>query len=216
MKIARGENTLIKKYIPLAVNGGIGFGSKLKPKQLAVLGEYLDEDSEIELTTLQQLIVQIPEEEIEEAKRRFEEVGLSHYPVGKFVKNLRTCNFCKGEIEEGMPVAKELNKRIAGQEVPFTLRPAYTGCPIGCGEPLMNDIGVMKDHDEYELYIGGHPKGREARAGQLVRKNLNPEELYQLVDQILDIYRENGKKREKFYRFVDRFGFEQIKAALNL
>ncbi|WP_236687193.1 NAD(P)/FAD-dependent oxidoreductase [Ornithinibacillus californiensis] len=205
-----------KKYIPLAVNGGIGFGAKLKPKQLGVLAEYLEEDSEIELTTLQQLIVQVPEDEIDEVKRKFEEVGLHYYPVGKFVKNLRTCNFCKGEIEEGMPVAKELNDRIAGQEVPFTLRPAYTGCPIGCGEPLMNDIGVMKDQDTFELYIGGHPKGREARPGQLVKRDLNPDELYNLVDRILDIYRENGKKREKFYRFVDRFGFEQIKKELDI
>lgn len=205
-----------KKYIPLAVNGGVGFGAKLKPKQLTVLGRYLDEDTEIELTTLQQLIVQIPEDELDEAKRKFEEVGLYYYKVGKFVKSLRTCNFCKGEEAEGMPVAKELNRRIAGQEVPFTLRPAYTGCPIGCGEPLVNDIGVMKAGDTYELYIGGQPKGREVKNGKLVQANLQPEELYNLVDQILDIYRENGKKREKFYRFVDRFGFEQIKEQLQI
>lgn len=205
-----------KRYVPLAVNGGIGFGAKLKPKQLAVLGEYLDEDTEIELTTLQQLIVQIPEEELDIAKRKFDDVGLHYYKVGKFVKNLRTCNFCKGEIEEGMPVAKELNRRIAGQEVPFTLRPAYTGCPIGCGEPLINDIGVMKDGDFYELYIGGYSKGRDVRGGALVKDKLDPEELYELVDKILDIYREYGKKREKFHRFVDRFGLEKIKGELQI
>jgi len=205
-----------KKYIPLAVNGGIGFGAKLKPKQLAILGNYLDDETEIELTTLQQLIVQIPEEELEEAKRNFDEVGLYYYKVGKYVKSLRTCNFCKGEEAEGMPVAKELNRRIAGQEVPFTLRPAYTGCPIGCGEPLINDLGVMKDGDTYELYIGGLSKGREAKPGQLVKENLQPEELYHLVEQILDIYRDNGKKREKFYRFVDRFGIEQIKEQIGI
>ncbi|SET03461.1 Nitrite and sulphite reductase 4Fe-4S domain-containing protein [Oceanobacillus limi] len=204
------------KYIQLAVNGGIGFGAKLTPKQLMTLGEYLDGDTEIELTTLQQLIVQIPKEELEEAKRKFDEVGLHYYKVGKFVKNLRTCNFCKGEEEEGMPVAKELNKRIAGQEVPFTLRPAYTGCPIGCGEPLINDIGVIKDKDTYELYIGGISKGREAQPAKLVKANLDPGELYLLVDQILEIYRENGKKREKFYRFVDRFGFQNMKEELKI
>ncbi|MEN2768906.1 nitrite reductase [Ornithinibacillus xuwenensis] len=204
-----------RKYIPLAVNGGIGFGAKLKPKQLAVLSNYLEEDTEIELTTLQQLIVTVPEDELDEVVQKLEEVGLHTYPVGKFVKNLRTCNFCKGELEEGMPVAKELNRRIAGQEVPFTLRPAYTGCPIGCGEPLMNDIGVMKDQETFELYIGGYPKGRDARPGRLLRKNLSPEELFNLVDQIIEIYREHGKKREKFNRFVDRFGYKQIADAIS-
>ena len=203
-----------KKFVPIAVNGGIGFGAKLTPKQLAALGKYLDADTEIELTTLQQLIVQVPEEDLEDAKRTFEESGLHYYKVGKYVKSLRTCNFCKGEEAEGMSVAKELNRRIAGQEVPFTLRPAYTGCPIGCGEPLINDIGVMKDKETYELYIGGHSKGRDAKPGKLIKANLQPEELYNLVDQLLEVYRENGKKREKFYRFVDRFDFEEIKRKL--
>ncbi|GLO68452.1 nitrite reductase [Oceanobacillus kimchii] len=207
---------MTKKYIPMAVNGGIGFGAKLKPKQLAVLGKYLDEDTEIEFTTLQQLIVQIPEAELEEAQRTFDEVGLHYYKVGKYVKNLRTCNFCKGEEEEGMPVAKELNRRIAGQEVPFTLKPAYTGCPIGCGEPLINDIGVMKDKDTFELYIGGKSKGSDARTGKLVKSNLHPEELYELVERILDLYRENSKKRENFYRFVDRLGIENIKQEIHI
>ncbi|OZU89111.1 nitrite reductase [Virgibacillus indicus] len=200
-----------KKYISLAVNGGIGFGSWLKPKQLIALGDYLEEDAEIELTTLQQLIVKIPENELENAKEKFDEVGLHYYKVGNYVKSLRTCNFCKGEVEEGLPVAKELNKRIAGQKVPFTLRPAYTGCPIGCGEPLVNDIGVLKKKEHYQLYIGGQAKGYNAKVGELFADELQPEELYNLVDKILDVYRENGGKREKFSRFVNRFGIENIK-----
>ncbi len=115
-----------------------------------------------------------------------------------------------------MPVAKELNRRIAGQEVPFTLKPAYTGCSIGCGEPLINDIGVMKDKDTFELYIGGKSIGRDARIGKLVKSNLQPEELYELVERVLHLYRENGKKRENFYRFVDRFGIENIKQELHI
>ncbi|MFD2640010.1 nitrite reductase [Piscibacillus salipiscarius] len=200
-----------KKYIPLAVNGGIGFGSWLKPKQLLVLGEYLEEDQEIELTTLQQLIVKVPEDELEEVKRKFEEEGLHYYKVGNYVKSLRTCNFCKGEEEEGMPVAKELNRRISGKEVPFTLRPAYTGCPIGCGEPLINDIGVMKKKEHYEIYIGGQSKGQNAQVGKLIADKLEPDKLYDIVDKILDIYYQNGRKREKFSRFINRYGFEDIK-----
>lgn len=183
---------------------------------MAALGKYLDEDTVIELTTLQQLIVQVPEDELGEAKKNFEQAGLHHYKVGNYVKSLRTCNFCKGEVEEGMPVAKELNRRIAGQEVPFTLRPAYTGCPVGCGEPLINDIGVMKSKDTYELYIGGRSKGREARAGIKIKDNLQPEELYELVNNILEIYRKHGRKREQLWKFIDRYGIENIRYELSI
>lgn len=199
------------KMIPLAVNGGIGFGAKLTPKQLITLGTYLDDNTEIELTTFQQLIIKVAEAKVEEAKKELEAAGFSVYKVGSYVKSLRTCNFCQGADEEGMPVAIELNKRIAGQEVPFTLRPAYTGCPNACGEPLINDIGVIKRKEHYELYVGGQAKGEDARTAVLLKDNLEPEELYELVDRFLEIYKNNGRKRERVAKFIDRYGFENVK-----
>lgn len=196
--------------IKLAVNGGISFGAKLSAKQLIVMAKYMDENDELELTTFQQLYIEIDEERKDAIIKEFEEAGLHCYPVGSYVKSLRTCNFCKGEEEEGMPVAKEINKRIAGKPVPFTLKPAYTGCPVGCGEPLMNDIGIMKMKDSYDLYIGGKSKGKDAAVGTLFLDHLTPEELYSAIDKLIDIYQQNGKKREAFHKFVKRFGKEAI------
>ncbi|MGN7299907.1 nitrite reductase [Ferdinandcohnia sp. SAFN-114] len=200
-----------EKKVKLAVNGGISFGAKLNAKQLVVIAEYMNDDDELELTTFQQLYIDVLESEVEFVKEKFTEVGLSCYPVGNFVKSLRTCNFCKGAEEEGMPIAIELNKRIAGKQVPFTLRPAYTGCPVGCGEPLVNDIGVMKVRDGYDLYIGGKAKGKDAKTGTLFMEQLTPEQLYKVVEKIINIYTEQGKKREQFSKFITRFGLENLK-----
>ncbi|WP_077620393.1 nitrite reductase [Bacillus sinesaloumensis] len=204
----------VEKKIKLAVNGGISFGAKLNAKQLVVIAEYMNDGDELELTTFQQLYIDVIESKVDLAIEKFKEVGLSCYPVGNYVKSLRTCNFCKGAEEEGMPVAIELNKRIAGKQVPFTLRPAYTGCPVGCGEPLVNDIGVMKVRDGYDLYIGGKAKGKDARTGILTAEQLTPEQLYDVVDKIITIYTENGKKREPLAKFINRFGIENIKNAI--
>ncbi|MGE7935034.1 nitrite reductase [Viridibacillus arvi] len=200
--------------VKLAVNGGISFGAKLNAKQLAVIAQYMNDGDELELTTFQQLYIDVLESNVEFVKEKFKEVGLSCYPVGNFVKSLRTCNFCKGSEQEGMPVAIELNKRIAGKTVPFTLRPAYTGCPIGCGEPLVNDIGVMKIKNGYDLYIGGKAKGFDAQTGALLMEQLTPEKLYAVVEKIVDIYAENGKKREPLFKFIKRFGLDNLKAQL--
>ena len=197
----------IEKQIKLAVNGGIGFGSKLNAQQLILIAEYLG-DQELELTTFQQLYIQVAESDVASITKRFNEVGLAVYPVGNYVKSLRHCNFCKGEEQEGMPIAKEINRRIAGKSVPFTLRPAYAGCPIGCGEPLVNDIGVLKVRNGFDLYIGGNPKGVEARVGKLVKAQLQPDELYSLIDKIVAVYTEHGKKRESFSKFLNRYGFD--------
>ncbi|WP_339157701.1 nitrite reductase [Paenibacillus sp. FSL W8-0186] len=200
--------------VKIAINGGIGFGSKLNAKQLAVITKYMHENDELELTTFQQLYITVPESDVVMLKEEFEQVGLACYPVGNFVKSLRTCNFCKGAEEEGMPVAVELNRILAGRPVPFTLRPAYTGCLIGCGEPLIHDIGVMKVRGGYNLYIGGKSKGADARVGVLLLEEATPEELYGAVEQIIEIYSGQGKRREPFAKFVDRYGFENIYHAI--
>mgnify|MGYP001382668174 FL=1 len=196
--------------IKIAVNGGIGFGAKLNSKQLMTISKYMNEEDELELTTFQQLYIEIPENKKDEIIKEFKSVGLKCYPVGNYVKSLRTCNFCKGEKREGMPVAKELNRRIAGKPVPFTLKVAYTGCIIGCGEPMLSDIGVMKYKDHYNLYVGGKAKGKDAEVGSLLRENLTPEELYDTVEKIVSVYAEKGKKRETFHKFVNRIGKEQL------
>lgn len=205
----------IDTMVKLAINGGIGFGSKLNAKQLSVIIEYMSDDVELELTTFQQLYIEVPENKLEVVKEKFNQVGLSCYPVGNYVKSLRTCNFCKGEEEEGMPVAKEINKRISGISVPFTLRPAYTGCPVGCGEPLINDIGVMKVKDKYNLYLGGKAKGKDAQIGNLFMEQLEPEQLYEVIDKTIEIYAGQGKKREPFFKFINRMGFENLKKQIS-
>lgn len=196
--------------IKIAVNGGISFGAKLNAKQLMTLASFLPEDTELELTTFQQLYLEIEENKLKEIQKEFELVGLHCYPVGNFVKSLRTCNFCKGSEEEGMPVAKEINRRISGIPVPFTLKPAYTGCPIGCGEPMVSDIGIMKMKDTYNLYIGGKSKGFDAEVGKLVGENLTPEELYTRIDKMIYYYSNNGKKREPFHKFINRIGLNDF------
>lgn len=198
------------KKIKIAINGGIGFGAKLNSKQLLTISKYMNEDEELELTTFQQLYVEIPEDKKEEIIEEFQIVGLACYPVGNFVKSLRTCNFCKGEEEEGMPVAKELNRHISGKAVPFTLMVTYTGCPIGCGEPMLSDIGVMKIRDHYNLYIGEKAKGKDAEVGSLLMENLTSEKLYDTVEKIIAIYSQMGKKRETFYKFLKRIDRDQL------
>ncbi|WP_042477688.1 NAD(P)/FAD-dependent oxidoreductase [Bacillus ndiopicus] len=202
------------KKVKIAINGGIGFGAKLNAKQLLTISKYIGEDEEIELTTFQQLYIEVPENQKVEIVQEFESVGLACYPVGNYVKSLRTCNFCKGEEQEGMPIAKEINRRIAGRPVPFTLRPAYTGCPVGCGEPLINDIGVMKMKNGYDLYIGGKAKGGDAKAGELFMEQLEPEQLYAIIEKVINIYAEEGKKREPFSKFCNRYGVDNLKHSI--
>lgn len=62
------------------------------------------------MAVFQQLYIEVPKSKVEFVQEQFEAVSLACYPVGNFVKSLRTCKFCKGSEQERMPVAIELNK----------------------------------------------------------------------------------------------------------
>lgn len=194
----------------LAIHPGISFGAKFTKEQLQILSKYVADATEVELTNFQQLYIEVEDDQVEDVSAKFEAAGLNTYPVGLYVKTLRTCNFCQGAEEEGMDVAIELNRRIAGKSVPFPLRPAYTGCPNACGEPLVHDIGVVKIGETFSVYLGGKAKGLDAQMATLYKENLTEEGLYHACESVIENYEKHGKKREHFSKFLKRFGVENL------
>jgi precorrin-3B C17-methyltransferase len=187
-------------------------GSIFKPEQLGVLGSVLGENARIELTNFQQLYVELDEEaNVEEIQEKLRAVGLKIYPVGAFVKSLKTCSFCQGAEVEGLPTALALNEAVAGQTVPAPMHIAYTGCTNACGEPLLQDIGIVKNKDVFDVYVGGQPKTLKAQVGELLLEGVPKNKLNDVVQQLINLYKENGKKREKFGKFVQRTSIENVR-----
>ncbi|WP_016739860.1 MULTISPECIES: hypothetical protein [Bacillales] len=109
-----------------------------------------------------------------------------------------------------------MNDTIAGMVVPFTMRVGYTGCPNACGEPLVKDIGIVKRKETFEIYVGGQSKTMEARTAELLVEQVKEERLSAIVESIITLYQTQGKKREKFFKFVERYGLENVRKELGL
>jgi precorrin-3B C17-methyltransferase len=186
-------------------------GSLFRPEQLAALGTIVGKDTKIELTSFQQLYIEIEEEQADEIGQKLKEHGLLIYPVGAYVKSLRTCSFCKGAEEEGLHVAVALNDAVAGQAVPRSMKIGYTGCTNACGDPLTQDIGVVKNKDVFDVYIGGVSQSLEPAFGQLFIQGVPEEKLNGEIQKIISFYVKNGKKREAFSRFIKRVSIEGIR-----
>ncbi len=74
------------------------------------------------------------------------------------------------------------------------------------------DIGIMKIKAVYDLYIGGKSKGKDSEAGMLFWGEPFPDQLYTAICKLIDIYQQNGKKREAFHEFVNRYGIENLRS----
>ncbi|MFF0827003.1 nitrite reductase [Brevibacillus sp. NPDC003359] len=205
------------KRVQFAVSPEIRVGgSVFTPTDMVAIGQIVGEDAQIELSIFQQLIVEMNEEKAEDAKKALREKGLCVYETGSVVKNLSVCSFCKGAEMEGLEAARNLNDTIAGMTVPFTMRVGYTGCPNACGEPLVKDIGIVKRKETFEIYVGGQSKTMEAKTAELLVEQVKEEQLSSIVQSIITLYQTHGKKREKFFKFVERYGLENVRKELGL
>lgn len=74
----------------------------------------------------------------------------------------------------------------------------------------------MKTNNGYDLYIGGTAKGKDAQIGTLFMEQLMPEQLYEVFGKIINIYAEQGKKREQLLKFINRYGVENLKSQLSV
>jgi NAD(P)H-nitrite reductase large subunit len=192
-----------------------GLKHKFTGRQLAVLGAAVGADAIVELTTVQQLLVQMDAGRAEAARAELHGAGLKTYAVGAVVKNLRACSFCQGDEEEGYAAAVALDEALAGMPVPFPLRIAYTGCPNGCAEPLLQDIGVVKADGGFQVYVGGRASGLSPRPAVLLAEGIREEDLTDAVRKIVQLYQAEGQGRERFWKFVDRIGLAQLAGAIS-
>ncbi|MGD8189393.1 nitrite reductase [Brevibacillus ginsengisoli] len=205
------------KRASFAISPEINVGGPMfTAKDLIMIGELVGSEGTIELTNLQQLIVKMNEEEVPVAMKKIQESGLCVYHTGSVVKNLSVCAFCKGAEIEGLDVARQINTAIAGIEVPFTLRVGYTGCPNACGEPMVKDIGIVKRGDLFEIYLGGQSKTLDVTIGQLLIDQVDRNEIIHKVLKVIELYQKEGKKREKFNKFINRYGMEMLRTAITL
>lgn len=181
-------------------------GSLFTGEQLKAIESVLGEEDKVEFTTFKQLYIEVEEAQAEEVKQELLSVGLEVYPAGFFSKNLIACNFCRGAEEAGLATAMKLNELVAGLVVPNPLKIGYAGCANATSEPLFKDIGIVKMKVGFDIYLGGEGKSLKASVGRLWKEGVQEAELFELVSGLITDYQQNGRKKERFSRYVERAG----------
>ena len=120
---------------------------------------------------------------------------------------------CKFGQQDSLGLGMKIEDFFIGMDLPAKVKIGVSGCPFCCGESFVRDIGVFGKKAGWNLVVGGS-SARRPRVGDLIRENLSEQEVIPLVKRALEYYRDNGKKRERMARFVDRIGIENVKDAL--
>lgn len=199
-----GETYAIAPHIP----GGITDPETLK--KIADVAEKYGAAA-LKVTSAQRIaIVGLKEEDIDSAWADLDiKPGAA---IGLCVRSIKICpgtTFCKRGKQDSVGLGLKLDEKYHGMPLPSKFKIAVSGCPNSCSEPIIKDIGIMGTAKGYNLTVGGSA-GPSPRLGDVVAKGLSEEQVLDLVEKIITVYKGYGKKK-RLGKVIDEIGFEKFK-----
>ncbi|WP_313074272.1 nitrite/sulfite reductase [Melaminivora sp.] len=159
-----------------------------------------------------------------EAARR---LGLAQPNIG-LLTDMIACpggDFCSLANARSLHIAHAITERYQDLDELFDLGPIdlhMSGCINSCGHHHSGHIGILgvdKDGREwYQVTLGGSDGSQlsgPAIGGKVVGPAFNAAELPDLIEAVLDVFRELRKPGETFIDALRRIGHEPFKAAAN-
>lgn len=136
--------------------------------------------------------------------------------VGLCVHYVQACpgtSVCKFGVRDSLGLGLALEEMFVGAELPAKLKVGVSGCPMCCAESYVRDVGLIGKPKGWTMVVGGNASGKPRIADE-VAENLSREEAVELVRRFLDYYRENGGKRMRSARMLQKVGIEAVKDAI--
>ncbi|MCS7463727.1 precorrin-3B C(17)-methyltransferase [Paenibacillus doosanensis] len=186
----------------LAVSPGVA-EKRFTAKQMITLADVVGEKGSMEYTPHHQLIVRVPTDNPDEITSRLRAEGFLLAPIGD-VAQLKACDFCNGDKGDAIPYAEELQRKLGGLNVPKELRIGLNGCGMACYGAVQEDIGIVYRKQKFDLFLGGKTVGRNAHPGQPVAEGIEPDQLVETIERIVQRYISEGHPNERFHKFFKR------------
>ena len=120
---------------------------------------------------------------------------------------------CKFGQQDSLGLGTEIEEKFMGVDMPAKLKIGISGCPMCCGESLVRCIGLIGKKTGWTIAFGGNSGGKP-RVADVIAENVSNDEAMALIGRLVQYYIDNGKKKERASRFVDRVGIDAIKNAV--
>ncbi len=134
-------------------------------------------------------------------------------------------DYCALANARSLPIAAAITVRYQDLDELFDLGDIdlhISGCINSCGHHHSGHIGILgvdKDGQEwYQVTLGGSDGSflsGPAKAGKVVGPSFAAAEVVDVVEAVLDVYRDKRETHETFARTLNRVGFDVFKAAAN-
>ena len=210
----------MESLFELAVSPGVA-NKQFTPKQMMTLAEVVGEKGTMEYTPNHKIVLKIPTTDPDVITGKLQSANFLLSPIGD-VLTLKACDFCDGEKAESIPYADEIHRVLGGMKMPKELNIGFNGCGMACYSAVMDDIGIVFRKGKFDLFLGAKPVGRTAHPGQPVAEGIEPEQLVELITDIVGEYKQNAHPNERLFKYFKRskkiqnFSYQDIAPKINI
>lgn len=173
--------------------------------------------SAIKVTGAQRIaLVGLREEDIDPA---WGDLGMSPgAAIGLCVRSIKVCpgtTFCKRGLQDSVAVGSKLDSLYHGKNLPNKLKIGVSGCPHSCADSAFKDIGLIGSGKGWMFYVGGKG-GMKPRIADRIALCIPEENLFNLVEKIIEVYDNNATGKERIGDYIDRIGIETFKNQIDI
>jgi len=138
------------------------------------------------------------------------------FAVGLCVRSVKACpgtTFCKRGMQDSLGLGLKLDDKYHGMEMPGKFKLGVSGCPNQCAETCIKDIGLVGMKNGWKILVGGNG-GAKARLSRELTKDLTTEQTLELIDKIIEYYKDNARPHQRLGAMIEKMGFENFKSAV--
>ena len=222
IKSFKGRGWLLNKGTDTFSARVVTVNGKVSVDQLVAVAEAARKfgSGEVTFTSRQTIeVLGVPADKTSDFENALAAVGLSVGGTGPRVRPVTSCKgtVCPRGLIDTFSLSQKIHARFYvgwhGVALPGKFKIGVGGCPNNCVKPNLNDIGVSGavlpgGKRGYQITLGGH-WGRTGAAGVPVPFVLESEdEVLSFIDRTLCFYRDNGQPGERFFKTLERIGFD--------
>ncbi len=168
----------------------------------------------VKLTGTQRIvIIGIREEDLDKVWAEFKDQSKA---IGLTIRSIQMCpgtRACKRAKQDSPGLGFALDKEYYGKPAPAKFKMGVSGCPNGCADPYMKDLGFLGTDNGFTAIVGGKGGGTP-KVGQAIAEGLSQEQCMALAGKVIAFYRQHGKFPERLGATIDRVGLDAFKKAV--
>jgi NAD(P)H-nitrite reductase large subunit len=187
---------------------------KLDADRLAVVSQVVAAHNlpGIRITAGQQVFIDgVPEDKLEAVIDGLGAVGAAYR--NKAMGCLGTAG-CKLGQQDSQSAAIRLSELLDTFTMPCKVKAGVSGCSMCCSESMVRDVGLIGRKHGWTVVFGGNA-GKRVRQGDILAQDVSEDEAFDILGKVLALYAENGKKKERTARFVERIGLDAVMAVIH-